>query len=134
MRELKFRAKMRKKTYGHDGMWVYLNGIGHSHWCSRNGTYYGDIDPDTIGEYTGLSDKNVDFFEDDIVSGYIPDSNIDEKVNAGVIKFNEGSFDLYRDDEYLGSLAACVLNHTIKIIGNIHDNPELIEVIANERK
>ena len=57
MREIKYRAMMDKPHFGHVGLWVYIEGIGHDCWHSDSGNYYGEIRTETVGEYTGLKDK-----------------------------------------------------------------------------
>jgi len=77
----------------------------------------------TVGQYTGLTDKNgTKIFEGDIVMGY-----------AGMFKvcFVHGSFVL-ANIEYLNANLQLLeyLMSFVKVIGNIHDNSELMEVTA----
>lgn len=78
---------------------------------------YGQVDPDTIGQYTGLTDKNgTKIFEGDIV--LIPG------VGYGVIEYDRACFSLG-----LVGCGLCVSEQNEReILGNIHDNPEMMEV------
>ena len=71
--------------------------------------------------FTGLTDKNgVGVYEGDlynhITSGY-----------SGVIKFGDGCF--YCDHVYLSRYSLLNINNG-EVIGNIHENPELLEVAS----
>ena len=134
MREILFRGKRL-----HDNKWIYGNYIsdceGNPHiieprFFCEDGHHlqYEDntdtpvfIIPETVGQYTGLTDKNgVRIFEGDIVSlvkhdgliykvVYVPCRY--ELVNSkGVNCF---VLDIYKSEN-------------IEVIGNIHDNPELL--------
>ena len=85
-------------------------------------TWY-KVEPVTIGQYTGLKDKNDKrIFEGDIVRG---NHFWHEKQKIYQVAFDYGEFYLVND-----SGTACRHEHIedIEVIGNIHDNPELLEV------
>lgn len=91
---------------------------------------YCEVDPSTIGQYTGLTDKNGNkIFEGDIV---------DDQEFIGVVKYNEiiASYVVEindtKQDYYHWSLLNMgdplrekQLKYT-EIVGNIYDNPELL--------
>lgn len=90
--------------------------------------------PDTIGQYTGLKDKNdVKIFEGDILESQIGDKNI------WYVCFEDGAFVIHMVNSYQLSAyqrkRTCLQNYCcsddialydLKVIGNIHDNPELL--------
>lgn len=82
-----------------------------------------EVDPSTLGECTGLRDKNGKLiFEGDIVEAV----GINEKQIAP-IAFRKGFFIV--DGKYgifrIG--VGTYKRQQLKIIGNIHDNPELLK-------
>lgn len=132
MREILFRGQTRK--YGEKvrmsdsrklpGHWVYggvLQGVG-SHsiiYGSENVNNPGEnidkwsVHTDTLGQFTGLTDKNgKKIFEGDIVK-------VDEKHYE--VKFVLGQF-------FIGiSMPIAYKRFDCEIIGNIHDNPEMLK-------
>ena len=84
------------------------------------------VDPATVGQFTGLTDKNGNMiFEGDIVHCI---ARLDE-ANCVVI-FEEGEFRLVPERNYKTYVKGCGF-HALRcfskeVIGNIHDNPELL--------
>lgn len=121
MREILFRGK----RLNGDG-WVCGDLSYHVH----NGEVYvfpGDgydspdcyeVDPATVGQYTGLQDMNGNkIFEGDIVHAITPNTS-----KNCIVKCEYGQF----------CIGLCMplayVRNSSKVIGNIHDNPELLEV------
>lgn len=129
MREILFRGKQIS-----DGEWVegYLgievNNSPVIQWCEFDENYGVDcveesaVIPETVGQYTGLTDKNgTRIFEGDIVAVY--DAYCNETV-VGIVCFGDGSF--YIRDTDCSSYDRWMYYES-EVIGNIHDNPELLK-------
>ena len=143
MREIEFRGKTK------DGEWVYgyldyrdnqffINEVFETPptWQDPCGdTHYERhlIDHETIGQYTGLNDKNGNkIFEGDIVNFTIFDcfdcdtqytGHVFYDVNYArfVIKFSNDCDDWF----HIGTVVR--QDDEIEIIGNIHDNQEMVK-------
>ena len=73
----------------------------------------------TVGQYTGLTDKNgKKIFEGDILYDDYNEDNC-------LIIFQEGGFDIV-EDNICWHCQDCDMSD-FEIIGNIHDNPELLK-------
>lgn len=145
MREILFRGK-RADT----GEWVegdllkHDNRIGIHNQLGDGTMNVVDVDPETVGQYTGLKDSTGKrIFEGDILEfedlgeeGYEYKEGFDF-INTASVVFNNGRFELENfwsdnsgvmeemgndHDEFMGVFSGS------KIIDNIHDNPELSEV------
>ena len=133
-REILFRAKC-------SGVWRYGSYVHFDkkpiHDCYNakyrdfivvNGVYgenhYPITELSSLGQYTGLKDVNgKEIFEGDIVT-------IGNNLKAVVIWFN-GSFrfkdELSCEATYLDDIGTVIRDYDVCIIGNIHDNPELMK-------
>ena len=86
-----------------------------------------DIDIDTLGEYTGLTDRDgTRIFEGDIIGVvYNPNYGGVAKKRIGTFKvgFEDGCY-VYEDGE---GYFLFTESDEIVVIGNIYDNPELLK-------
>ena len=95
-----------------------------------------EVIPETVGQYTGLCDKNgKKIFEGDILSHYI--NWLGCRVN-GVCEYDKEQaawmcrFVDKNGNKLTGFLADWVDNNGCEIIGNIHDNPELMIGVTDD--
>ena len=137
-REIKFRGKrVDKEEFAFGDL---LTGMGYkkgkffilphlSYYPSDCKSVDGyEVIPETIGQYTGLKDKNgKKIYEGDIIRSF--DSNDDAILHY--IVWEEAGFVALYKGRYFRS--KCFLNQDWldefdkEVIGNIHDNPELLE-------
>lgn len=135
MREIEFRGQNESTKKWVKGLLFFSHGTGIYKITYSNGwtpsysnpdegesTIYTDVIPETIGQYTGLKDKNgTKIFEGDqlyVCNGY-----------SSTVKFIDGMFvSVYehREDGEVIPLLDVIGKDTI-VIGNIHDNPELLK-------
>lgn len=119
MREYLFRGKMIA-----NGKWSEGNLLVTKQGCciTPDATVYVAVDPETVGQYTGLTDKNgTKIFEGDIVKYGDTVHNVVFEQRNGTAYFGlvystleTLSFGYYQDLKQ------------IEVIGNIYDNPELV--------
>lgn len=143
MREILFRGKRID-----NGEWVegFLLKECNYHTCSwnlaieyktrRGGKYayrVAEINPDTVGQFTGLTDKiGKKIFEGDIVR-ILGNQSVDDWKDVdytALIAFLDGGFcaiDGTVEEHGFRRYALARMDFSLEIIGNIHDNPELLE-------
>lgn len=128
MREILFRGKRTDNGEWVEG-YLYITQNGEyeiSNYCKyydwERYTYI--VIPETVGQYTGLLDKNgKKIFEGDIIQ------SLETKETAVVQWFPEHSAFMVwcKSSNEVGFLYECTKSN-IEVIGNIYDNPELLEV------
>lgn len=97
--------------------------------------------PETVGQYTGLTDKNGKrIFEGDILrvitgNGWSCPKGTKVYYEVVFTEFNEEcatwaeyiGFMAKREEDNLDSIHYIVNSHGAEVIGNIHDNPKLLQ-------
>lgn len=142
MREILFKAKRID-----NGEWVegYLIKdlheeewyIGYLFGGDAHDTDVAKIDPNTICQYTGLTDKNGNkIWENDILSVLLIGETDEQKENC-IVRYGrkaenfriELGFNLeWTKTDYLRcDICFWTENREVEVIGNIFDNPELLE-------
>ena len=149
-RTIKFRGKRLD-----NGEWVYGSlllwsdgdaTILQNNDGNNNAVWKREVDPSTVGQYTGLKDKNgKEIYEGDIVDVIYRDYSKDEDFDrdyhcSGAVCFDEnlGSYEvriiegeapLFNDiiykDEFTMNIGSFMYQDAV-VIGNIHDNPQLL--------
>lgn len=147
MREILFKAEREDNGEWVEGQYAYINNpltengqpIRHL-ICNGTNIFNYEINPDTLCQYTGLTDKNgKKIWENDIVrfqfdNDDCPFPNKDTKKRLGKIFFSDfrasWSIAMGRkgNKRINNDLFKYVQNgNRVEVIGNIFDNPELLE-------
>ena len=98
--------------------------------CSIIQTVAHETETFTVGQYTGLNDKyGKRIFEWDVVvcRQSINGNWIDEVIEIGYVEMKHGAFGLHRKQGYYRPFKDWLEDYEYEVIGNIHDNPELLE-------
>ena len=147
MREILFRGKRldngkwaegfivasRENTYPNGFEMITVDGINYDELDSYIPDFISyAVNPSTVGQYTGLKDKNGKrIWEGDIVAQNWYDYDEPRDDSFGNVEFCEydcsfSVMDVNKDG--FMPLGRCGSYHwEVEVIGNIHDNPELLE-------
>ncbi|WP_050613303.1 YopX family protein [Bacillus testis] len=133
MREIKFRAiGLDKKWYfgdlRHNGSsmrieWETTDWNAHPPLGTiiKHGV---NVKKETVGQYTGLKDKNgKEIYEGDVVKGQWWACGKSHR-HIGVVTYVMNAFKVRGAKQYIG--IDDELNSSYEVIGNIYDNPELL--------
>lgn len=150
MREILFRGKRidngewvesgSPARIGNDGVhWEIYLGAGKAaeHDLDEHGNILASVtleeclfykvDPSTVGQYTGLTDKNGNrIFEGDVVES----ADFTEEDGYGVVEWDDGAWEV-GNGEWCGTFHENYYGKEFEVIGNIHDNPELLKEEAH---
>ena len=128
-REIRFRGKEIGGGWVHGNLVILGTGrvyIIPQNLIANNIPQY-SVDPKTVGQYTGLKDRNgKEIYESDIVKG--AHRSNEEWAQLQKVTYFNGCFMFgnWNAQEYFNK-------HThIEVIGNIYDNPELLAKETNQ--
>lgn len=124
MREILFRGRDTDGVWC-KGFYCVFNGKSHRIYTGYAetdcGDYYPDyfnVDTDTVGQYTGLTDKNgTKIFEGDI--GILCEDSV-----PCIFGYDDGCFRVCHNG--FAYIISFFESSQIEVIGNIYDNPELL--------
>ena len=137
MREILFRGKLKSGKWAEGNLTVTKTGVFIITPDETPCGCYGAVQPDTVGQYTGLSDKaRTKAFEHDCIRQVHGDA-------IGIIRYGEynNAFDGDKLPHHVGFYVdwvsgedkdflrkdLCYWLNCVEIIGNIYDNPELLK-------
>ena len=127
-REIKFRGKRID-----NGQWI-VGDVVHKYWHGDDTyletairyvmkgiySYPVAVDPSTVGQYTGLQDRDgKEVYEGDLFK-------VGANKRVFECKFERGCFVAYLDGKHYGTIGD-LHEMYIKVIGNIHEHPELLK-------
>lgn len=139
MREIKFRGQINNVITNNEGnvikefkSWVYgdllhrPNGVLHLLTLKDEGFYENNvIDPDTIGQFTGLKDKSgKEIYEGDILNN--------GQRNYAVYWNSERGAWWLKNKDLIYTTPLRFLSIEQFVIGSVYDNPELLKGGSNE--
>jgi uncharacterized phage protein (TIGR01671 family) len=122
MREIKFRGYSDKDSEWRYGFYVADNVTHEIYTLMPAGALYASVvDVESLGQCTGIEDKNgFKIYEGDILRNNHPRVNI-----AGEVLCRHGVWVSYKNDG--NSFCIYEFSEQCEIIGNIYQNPELLE-------
>ena len=149
MREILFRGKQNEGRwvegvyFKHDTVKVCFSSDdpkprhliiqdGFCDWGFEPPIHCVDVDPETVGQFTGRIDKNgKKVFENDILQTFIvsADGTV-EKCGVGIVQWweNDQCYVLTTKEGYhIDDFGNYGRPEYYEVIGNIHDNPNLVE-------
>lgn len=125
MREILFKGKrIDNGEWIYGQLWVNRTTTRETAYIVLDDGDMEEVEPSTIGQYTGLKDKNgVKIFEGDIVTawsqGYQATGEVKQRIDGLWLMYPA-----YQHGKLWGLCPNPKGVTTVENIGNIHDNPE----------
>ena len=121
MREILFRGKRIDNNEWVEGYLNYNSTRKQYYIMDDVDTFPIPVHKESVGQYTGLTDKNGDkIFDSDVVN------ILTENEEVGVVTYDEGCF-YVKADGFSVDFRNNINGDDLLIIGNIHDNPEILK-------
>ena len=133
-REIKFRGKRLD-----NGKWVFGDLLTkHPHHKGltivESGGLHHEVDPETVGQYTGLTIKGEKLFEHDRIR--FRETEIDDWKYGTVAWCGKSDYPAFDIESWIdcdcNGLSHIKLNCEAEIVGNKWDTPELLEALRND--
>lgn len=130
MREIKYKIVDEEEGVVYNGNQIeadesFVVTLSYGELCAFHVSTAGDYTPMKLIQFTGLKDKNgVEIYEGDIVKGHWWERG-NKHRHIGRVTYVMNAFKVRGVKKYLG--LDDDLNPTYEIIGNIHENPNLLE-------
>ena len=121
-----------KDELGNEIVAIFTDVVKSEKYIKKEGRYtlyYAPVKAETLGQYTGLKDKNGrDIYEENMVI-------IGEKLKTKVVYY-DGAFRMQSEVSPTPTdttdMGYMMREFSVRVIGNIHDNPELLKGGSNE--
>lgn len=125
MREIKFRGRDGDDWYYGS---LFVNECGHTAISAPKSFWMKPVNAETVGQFTGMYDaEGREIYEGDIIKVRTQNPYWRFRRNY-VVEWGTDGWLLDGD-----SLYSWFSLHTLEVIGNIHDNPDLLEVEHDRR-
>ena len=131
MREILFRGKRKDNGEWAYGNYAVTDNNEKQHFIFQNKAFEFEVDPETVGQYTGITDDNgKKIFEGDILGVTNDDPDYDY-ITKVYLDCDTLCVDVQGQDYDYTSIGFAIEIwgdecDRVEIIGNIYDNPELL--------
>ena len=120
-----------KDELGNEIVAIFVDVVKSEKYIKKEGKYtlyYAPVNPETLGQYTGLKDKDGNkIFEGDILDYTLFDDFGEDHQYKGVVKWINDCFICDNSDGFNGLAWAVNQSLELEVIGNVTDNPELMK-------